>query len=308
MNRQGFKKIKIILGEIEYYFFRLPSCALRRVDRAYSEIKGFSMKWVEEGRREGVRKNLKSLFGEKMDEEGIDGLLQEYFGILCCDDLDAWLWLLKSRKKIKRYIRVENGEYFREVTDKKKGCILLSAHFGGGFFLFDVAKELGGKPQGFGQPIKLEFFKGHFFRWLYFKFRLFCVKRAIGEDIIYTGRRETRREILEKLERGYHMIVLFDIPPYLTKGKTEKVNLMGRDWNFARGFLRMMAGTGIPIVPVFTFLAEDHTRTFRFYPSYQIENREGVRKALYECAKIFESHLSERPGQWFFWDGAEVFW
>lgn len=297
-----------IFREIEYYFFRLPYYSLWRPDQAYRKIKVFARRRIEKERQKKVANHLKETFGERVNDEEIEMFSKKYFEILCCDDLDAWLWMFKPWYQMRKYIRVEDAENFREVVDRKKGCILLSAHFGGAFFIFDVVKELGGRPQGFGLPIKREYFKGNFFRWVYFKFRMFCVERAIGEKIIYTGRRETGKEFLDKLEKGYHPVVFFDVPPQFTIGKTEKVNLLGRDWNFPRGFLKMIVGREIPVVPFFTYLAEDHVRTFRFYPPYQIRNRDEIKNVLQECVKIFESHLLKRPEQWFLWDGAEVFW
>lgn len=293
---------------MEYYFIKLPYASLWRPDRAYRKIKVFAERRIEKERRERVAQHLKTALGERWGGKEIERLSKEYFEIMCCDDLDAWLWLFKPWDKIKKHIRVEGGENFREVVKKGKGCVLLSAHFGGAFFVFDVVKELGGKPQGFGLPAKREHFRGNFLKWVYVKFRLFCVERAIGEKIIYTGRRETRREVLDKLEKGYHVVVFFDVPPHFIREKIERVNLLGRDWNFPRGFLKVIAGREIPVVPFFTYLAEDHVRTFRFYPPFQIQHRDEISSALQECAKIFESHLLKTPEQWFFWDGAEVFW
>jgi lauroyl/myristoyl acyltransferase len=243
-----------------------------------------------------------------LGDEEIESLSKRYFEILRCDDLDAWLWLFKPRDKMDRRLRVVGEEHIKTVIDQGKGCLLLSAHFGGGFFVIDVVRNLGGKPQCFGQPIKRENYKGDFFRWAYFKFRMFCVERDIGERIIYTGTRKTKSEVLDKLEKGYHIVALFDVPPFLTTGKMEKVSLLGRDWNFPRGFLKMIAGKEIPVVPFFAYLGEDRVRTFHFYPPYQIGKGDEIGPVLQECAKIFESHLLERPEQWFFWEIAEAFW
>ena len=103
-------------------------------------------------------------------------------------------------------------------------------------------------------------------------------------------------------------MVFFDVPPGLITEKRETVNLLGRDWNLARGFLKVVAGKGFPVVPFFCNLTEDHTREFRFFPSFQIRTRDEIRDALQRCAKLFEQQLLQRPEQWFFLEGAEVFW
>jgi lauroyl/myristoyl acyltransferase len=308
VNLQILRKIKRSLRVMEYYFLRQPFYALRRTDRAYGRMKAFTGKRIERERIHKVAANLETVFGQERDEETFEDLSKRYFEILSCDDLDAWLWLLKPWKQRRKHVMVEDEAYFREVADQKRGCILLSSHFGGGFFIFEVAKELGGKPQGFGQPIKREYFKGDFFRWVYLKFRTFCVERAIGEKIIYTGRRETGKEFLEKLEKGYHVVVFFDVPPTLVKGRVETVDVLGKDWNFPRGFLKVIAGKEIPVVPFFSCLTEENKREFRFFPPFRIQNRDEVKDALQTCARLFERQLLKRPEQWFFWEGAEVFW
>ncbi len=260
---ESLKKIRKGLEEIQYYFFRLPLCGLTRPDLAYQKVETL-WKANENEKQIKVAQQMKSVLGERLGDQEIRRLSKRYLEILRCDDLDAWLWLLNPWEKIKGHLRVEGEEHFREVVRQGKGCFLLSTHFGGAFFVFDLVRNLGGKPQGFGQPIRRDKFKNEFFRWAYLKFRLFCVNRAVREEIIYSGRRETKREVLEKLRNGYHIVVFFDVPPLLTVGKTEKVTFLGRTWNFPRGFLKMVVGQNIPVVPFFSYLADDQTRTFCF--------------------------------------------
>ena len=307
-NFQAWKKLDRSLRLVDYYFLKQPYYSLWRMDQAYKRMRTSTGKKIEKGRISKVTQNLRTILGQKPDDETIEALSRRYFEVLSCDDLDAWLWLFKPWHQRKKHIIVKDEENFREVANQKRGCVLLSAHFGGGFFIFEVVKELGGKPQGFGQQIKREYFRDDFFRWLYLKFRIFCVERAIGEKIIYTGRRETGEEFLDKLEQGYHIVVFFDVPPSLVRGKPETVNLLGKDWNFPRGFLKVIAGKDIPVVPFFACLTEDNTREFRFFPSFQIRNRDGIKDALQACTRLFEHQLLKRPEQWFFLEGAEVFW
>ena len=290
------------------YFVRQPYYSLWRTDRAYRKMSTFAGRTIDQGRVRKVAENLRTILGQDVDDERIDALSKRYFEVLTCDDLDAWLWLLKPWSQRKRHVVVKGEENFREVVNQKRGCLLVSSHFGGGFFIFEIVKELGGKPQGFGREIKRDYFRDDYFRWLYLKFRMFCVERAIGEKIIYIGRKETGKEFLDKLEQGYHIVVFFDVPPGLIREKPEKVNLLGRDWNFAKGFLKVVAGKEIPVVPFFGCLTENHTREFRFFPPLQVRTRDGIKDALQECARHFEHQFLQRPEQWFFLEEAEVFW
>lgn len=302
------EKTRRSLGEIGYYFLRLPFYSLFSVDQAYRKARDAGRKRIDRDRQGEVAANLRAVLAGRRSEEEIVRLSRQHYEVLSCDDLDPWLWLLKPWPKIRKHIRVEGEEHFREVALRNEGCILLSAHFGGAFLIFDVVKELGGKPQGFGVPIEREHFKHHLLRWMVLRFRLFCVERAIGEKIILAGKRETGREFLGKLGAGYHTVLFFDVPPQVIRGKTEKVNLLGMDWNFPRGFLKVVAGRKIPVVPFFVHLTEDNQRTVRFYPARTLSGREEIGPAFEGWGKIFESYLLERPEQWFFWDGGQVFW
>jgi lauroyl/myristoyl acyltransferase len=308
INFQALRRMKKSLQLMDYYFLRQPYYSLWRTDQAYKRMRTFTGRTIDPGRVNKVAQNLRIILGKEPDDDSIEVLSKRYFEVLSCDDLDAWLWLYKPWYKLKRHVVVKDEAHFRKIVNKKQGCVLLSSHFGGGFFIFDVVKELGGKPQAFGRQIKREYFRDDFVRWIYSKFRMFCVERAIGEEIIYTGRRETGKEFLDKLERGYHVVLFFDVPPGLIRGKPETVNLLGKDWSFPGGFLKVIAGKEIPVVPFFACLTEDNTREFRFFPPFQIRSRDGIQDALQECAKLLEHQLLKRPEQWFFLEGAEAFW
>jgi lauroyl/myristoyl acyltransferase len=307
-RREGSVAVNRAFREFEYYFLRLPYYSLWKPDHAYRKIRAFAKNRVNEERRRRAACHLKAAFKEQLNDEQIEALSRRYLETLYCDDLDAWLRLMMPWKKIKGYVKIEDGENFREVAKSKRGCILLSTHFGGALFIFDVVRELGGKPQVLGRPIKRDYFRGDLLRWAYLKFRFFCMERAIGERVIFTEERGTKKEVLDKLNKGYHIVVTFDVPPQFTRGKIETVRLLERQWKFPGGFLELIAGKEIPIVPFYAHLAEDHTKTFRFYPPYQIKDENEINAALQKSATIFESHLLERPEQWFFWDGAEAFW
>jgi lauroyl/myristoyl acyltransferase len=294
--------------EIDYYLFRLPCYSLYRPGRAYEKIRVYSGMRIWEERRQRVARNLRIVFGERIDDEALDVLSRRFFEVLCCDDIDAWLRLFRPWNWLKNWVRIEEGKHFSEIARAGRGCVLLSTHFGGGFFVFDVARDLGGKPEVLGRPIRREYFRDDVFRWAYLKFRIRCMEHALGTKMIFSERKETRKDILDRLERGHHLYVTFDVPPHFTKGQVETVKMLGRDWRFPRGFLEVIAGRDIPVVPVFVTLTDSHQKIFRFYPPHQIRNQNEIGPVLQECANIFETYLVRNPEQWFFWDDAAVFW
>lgn len=303
------EKGKEILRELNYYFLRLPSLALSSSNTVYKKLDS----WVQERKIESERKarvimNLESLLGDSTNKEERELMGKRYFSILSCDEIDAYLQLFKSSDEIRKFVKVEGEEIFKSIADRKKGCILLTAHYGGAFFIFNIIKELGGKPQFLLRPIREEAFREDPVKWAYMKLRLFSVKKAIGEKMIFTQGRGTKNKILLKLERGYHIVIMFDVPPIFTKGKIGEVHFLGKIWFFPLGFLELLLGRDFAVIPFFTYMNDQWERIFKFYPPYWIEREEDLLSSFQKSISIFEQHLRKRPEQWFFFDDAQVFW
>jgi lauroyl/myristoyl acyltransferase len=294
--------------EAEYYFLRMFYCALFRPPKAYERIIAFTRKRsIFEWRRKNVERNLEVVFGNRFSQKEREDLSGRFLEILACDDIDCYLWFLHPWSHIRKNIRIENGEIIQKIALEKRSCVVLSTHFGGGFFVFEILRELHGKPQVIGRPIRYQYLRSEFFRYLYLKLRMWCLKETVGEKIIYTEREETKEMFLRKLDEGYLVYVTFDVPPQFTRGSVEEVFFLNRHWKYPSGFLKLLSQTQSTIVPLFTYLTEEGTRVFTFFPEYPI-GEGGTKEALQKCANIFEKFILERPEQWFFWDGAQAFW
>jgi len=294
--------------EAEYYFLKMFLCALSRPPKAYEKIIAFTRKRsIFEWRRKNVERNLEIVFGDRFSQKEREDLSGRFLEILACDDIDCYLWLLHPWSHIRENIRIENGEIIQKIVREKRSCVVLSAHFGGGFFVFEILRELGGKPQVIGRPIFHEELKSDIFRYLYLKLRMWCLNETVREKIIYTQTEETKEMFLRRLDEGYLIYVTFDVPPQFTKGSVEEVFFLSRYWKYPSGFLKLLSRTRGTIVPLFTYLTEEGTRVFTFFPEYPITEG-GVKEALQKSANIFERFINERPEQWFFWDSAQVFW
>ena len=294
--------------EAEYYFLRMFFYALFRPPKAYERIAAFTRKRsIFEWRRKNVERNMEIVFGDRFSQKEREALSGRFLEILACDDIDCYLWLLHPWSHIRKNIRIENGEIIRKIVKEKRSCVVLSAHFGGGFFVFEILRELQGKPQVIGRPIRYRYLEGDIFRYLYLKLRMWCLNKTVGEKIIYTESKETKAMFLNKLDEGRLVYITFDVPPQFTKGSVEEVFFLNRNWKYPSGFLNLLSRTPGTIVPLFTYLTEEGTRVFTFFPEYPI-GEGGTKEALQKCANIFEKFILERPEQWFFWDNAQVFW
>ena len=297
-----------IYREVDYFFLRMFLYALFRPAGAYQRMRTFARgKGIDEWRREKVERNLEAVFGSRFDEKDRGALSGRFLEVLACDNIDCFIWFLHTWNHIRRDIEIQNKEVIEKIIEEKRGCVVLSAHFGGCFFIFEILRELRGRPQVLGRPVRYEYFKPDFIRWLYFRFRAWCLKGTVGEPIIYTEEKGTKDEILRKLREGYQIFITFDVPPHFTKGPVGKVLLLNRLWNYPTGFLELISSIQAPIVPLFSYLTEQGKRVFTFFPEYQVSEG-GAKEALQRCVSLFEDFVSKRPEQWFFWDDAQVFW
>lgn len=295
--------------DIDYYFLRMFFYALFRPAGAYRRIRTYSRKensffaW----RKKKAERNLEVVFGDQWSQEQRERVAQRYLEVLSCDDVDCYLWSLYPWALNKKNIRFEGRENIEKIIREKRSCVIMNAHYGGGLFIFDFLRELGGRPQCLSRPIRYEFFDRDPVRYLYYKFRERCLTKMVGEGLLYTDTKETKNEFLKRLREGYQIYISFDVPPHFVKGPSERISLMNRCWTFPTGLLEFLSHLKTTVVPHFACLTEEGTRVHTFYPEYQIKEG-GVREALERCAGIFEKYMKERPEQWFFWDDAQVFW
>jgi len=294
--------------DINYYFLRLFIYSLFRPPRTYRRIQAYCRKensfyaW----RKKKAERNLAAVFGDQWSREEIERVARRYIEVLSCDEADGYVWFLYPWSLNKKNIRVEGREHIEKIIREKRGCVILNAHYGGGLFIFDFIKELGGKAHCLSRPISYEFFEGDPVRYGYYRFREYIHTR-LHQGLIYTDTGETKNEFLRKLEEGYQIYVSFDVPPQFVKGPSERIFFLNRYWTFPTGLLELLSRVEATIVPHFPYLTEDGTRVHTFHPEFQVK-KGGAREALERCAAIFEKFLRERPENWFFWDDAQVFW
>lgn len=284
------------------YFLLLPILSLFPVPVAYgfARWRGKLRAWWNPSRPAVAATYAERLLGES----GNSGA-ERYLEIVACDELDAYVFLFKSSRQILQCIQVEGEEHIQEVRQKGKGAILLSAHLGGGFFIFPFLHSRGIAPQMMMRPATRENFPDFFTLYLYARFREWCVSRAIGFPPLLSGRDvwETARVV----RQGAFLWIALDVPPHLT-GKTKQTEFFGRAARFPYGAFVLAARAEVPIIPFFSLLNENNQRTFRFLPPiWPTPAPQEMEKAFHFCVQLLEKEIRTRPEQWFFWEGSWIF-
>jgi lauroyl/myristoyl acyltransferase len=220
--------------------------------------------------------------------------------------LDAYLFLFKPFGRVAKFIHVEGAEYVHEVKRLGKGAILLGAHLGGGLFINPFLRSLGVQPQLIMRPVVKEEFPSFFSAlYLYFRFRSWCVTRAVGAPPLLSGRGV--EEAVEAVRQGTFLWIALDVPPSLT-GRTTQTEFFGHPARFPYGPFVIAARAEVPILPFFSSLDDNNQRTFRFLqPIWPTADPSKMAETFHCCVRLLEQEIRTRPEQWFFWDGPRMF-
>ncbi len=95
-------------------------------------------------RRESIRNAMAQfLRAVPLSDEELDLAARRYFEVIFCDEMDLFTYLFGSSRRLTRRIKIEGEEHLEEALRKDRGGILLSAHFGAGFWILPFLKEKG---------------------------------------------------------------------------------------------------------------------------------------------------------------------
>lgn len=284
------------------YFVVLPVLSFFPVPVAYrlARLRGRLRAWWNPSRTAIALTYAKRLLGEKSNP-----FVERYWEIVSCDELDAYLFLFKPFRQVVKFIHIEGEEYLQEVRRKGKGAVLLSAHLGGGFFIFPLLRALGLTPQVIMRPVAKEDYPGLISLYLYFCFRGWCMARAISSPPLLSG--GDVREALKAVRQGAFLYITMDVPPHLT-ANTKRTEFFGHPACFPYGAFIIAARAKVPIIPFFVLLNENNRRSFRFLePIWLTGAPQDIERAFHCCVQLLEEEIRARPEQWFFWESAGVF-
>ncbi|HKA53108.1 MAG TPA: lysophospholipid acyltransferase family protein [Candidatus Binatia bacterium] len=284
------------------YFLILPVLSLFPVPLAYqlARLRGRWHTWWNPSCAARASLHSKALLGGENTTAG------RYWEIVSCDEIDAYLFLGKPFRRIAKFIRVEGEEYLQEMRRHGKGVVLLSAHLGGALLSNPFLRTLGLTPQYIMRPVGRDEFPGVLpALYLYFRFRTWCATRAVGAPPLLSGRGV--EEAVEAVRRGTWLWVALDVPPQFA-GRTKRAEFFGRPARFPYGAFLIAARAEAPILPFFTSVDHNNRRTFRFLrPIWPPTTPQATEEAFHHCVRLLEQEIRARPDQWFFWEGAGVF-
>lgn len=192
-------------------------------------------------------------------------------------------------------IRVHGTEILQQLSDRKQGCLLLSAHVGS----FDALRVIGIKQRDL--PIHILMFPEHnsFITQL-----LHTLNPALLDSIIPLGEIDTLLQVQETVEQGGMVALLGD--RVADEGKTVSCNFLGEEAQFPFGVAQLAAVLRVPVVLVFALYCggnryDIHIESFDLptLPGSRRERESVLRTWLQNYANRLEVYVRSAPYNWF---------
>jgi lauroyl/myristoyl acyltransferase len=257
--------------------------------------------WRHTTRAESVRRGMAQFLKDvSASGEGLDLASRRYFEVISCDEVDLFIYLFGFAKRFIRRIKIEGEGNLKEAL-KSRGGILLSAHFGGGFWILPFLKERGVPAHFFSADIEKRKYPAGKALYYYHRLRMNAVEKASGERTLY--KKGGREELTRALKEGKWVIVLFDVPPSLVKDVVE-VPFFDQKALFPQGIISIAKETHSPILPFFSFLDDGKHRRIFFEKPFWIDN---VEEGVKTCVNLIQRQVVKRPCHWHLWPVAHQF-
>lgn len=285
------------------YFFLLPLSSLAPPPLPYLLARRLSrLEYRFDGtRRNAVRQGIVHLLPDDPPrDEALSAIVRQYFEVIACDELDAYLYLSWFSKSNLRRLKIEGEENLKTAMREGPG-ILLSAHFGGGFWILPFLRSRGFSAHFFSADVRKEDYPRQVPLYLYYRLRSWAVERASGRKVLFKG--EGREEMRRILKQGAWIIVLLDVPPLLVKERIE-ATFFGKRVFFPKGIVSIAKEMNLPILPFFSYLDQGRSRRICFENPVRVKREKECVESL---VRLIEGRILERPDHWHFWPLVDQF-
>lgn len=132
--------------------------------------------------------------------------------------------------------------------------------------------------------------------------------RNIGLElqVLHTGR-QAGRNALRALDRGEHVLLLYDVPPSFDIGRTVAARLLGRPAALPAGPALLCRASGALLWP-FCVVPERQGLRLHARDPFAVLSATDVENAVLKLARFAESVILAAPGQWLLWAHLPEMW
>ncbi|MDQ1336019.1 MAG: Kdo2-lipid lauroyltransferase/acyltransferase [Thermodesulfobacteriota bacterium] len=242
-------------------------------------------------RRRILKEEAGKLFGSIFSEAEIESIIKRTFAIYLKRQVENIAFDRMTQKHLDRIISVEGWNNFSNVERKKKGVIILLAHFGSfllplpflayrGYRVYQIA----GKPliddQGF---VMRKIFEARKKQTDKMPFRFLLTDKYLGP-------------VVRALKRGGVVVIAFD-----GRTGTEMIpmRLLNRTAQFSPGPFKLAYKSGATLLPTFVVRGSDNKHRMVFEPPIQFDMRnhdeDALMSSMNRFLRIFENYLLKYP-------------
>jgi KDO2-lipid IV(A) lauroyltransferase len=245
-------------------------------------------------RRKVIMENIRTVFGEDFSQADTRRLAECFYGNFGALILETFTTAWLSQDEIRRRVRVDNVEILLNASEKGKGILLLTGHFGNWEFT------------PVGAILNFPMFKGRIHVLRKFlgskaveKF-VFSRYHRVGLHVI--PKRNGLGRVLEALAKND--LVVFIMDQYARPGRDGiLVDFFGKSAGTFKSLAVIARETGAAVVPSLCYREAGGRHVMKiFEPLPWIENEDSDAEILENTRqynKMLEKMVLERPDQWF---------
>jgi len=238
-------------------------------------------------RIEIARNNLRFAFPDK-DAKWINNVAVESFENLGITLVEILAMRYMSKEKVKSLVKFENLDLFQRLHSKKKGVILLSAHFGN----WELGALSGALNMGVNYLIIVEHQAND-----YIDREMNKIRTRFGSKVV--SRYKAAREIVKALDKGEILALIAD--QSATKDKDVFVDFFGRPAATYESPAILAKKFDLPVIMGLSVRQNDGTyvNTLEEIPHDDLENdKEGIHELTARHTKVLEKYIRMHPGHW----------
>jgi KDO2-lipid IV(A) lauroyltransferase len=274
---------------INIFIFRHVS---PRISRRYLQAIGFLYYLVNRKEKRRIAKNIRDLLDgseetrlRKVTRDTFKGIFSHYFEKMC----SAFMETEAIERYIRQHVAIEGGELLDKALQKGKGCILVTAHWGGVEFipwLLTVARY----PASIILECKTARLAKAFQRH----------ESLVGTELIiassYAGSVLVRA--LQALKSNRVLMTQCDEVETWHKRRSSTIRLFGRSLYFDNTIEVIAKRTGAAVVGAFLERKPDG-RYILHVEDVSVERN--VANTARECLGLWEKYVTMAPEQWYQW-------
>ncbi len=275
---------------------RLALFLPRRVVYFLGEKIGIAYAMSQDKEKNAVRENLCQILGREIAQKELETMTPQVYINFARYLIDFLRVPKVNHSFIDRYVSFEGIEEVDRALEKKKGCLLLTAHIGSWEIGGAILAEL-------GHPMEV-IALSHKNPWI----NQFFLRQRLSKGIRSIPVRTALKGALAGLRQN-HVVAILGDRDYTCQGIP--VRFLGKTVSLPRGTAYLAIRTGAPIVPIFVLREKEDC--FRLLCKKPIErsrfsdgSNQAIQALTQECARVLEEEIRFHPTQWLvfrrFWE------